>query len=127
MQLFCFGVGMFDFSQNQACTSPLHGFSSVRQVHFNTVFIFICLYIHSIEQTGFPELSVNWNTEIIFSIYSLSRSIYRSWHTWSGGHVLRKNEPYLFGQFSYRREVFYRFLQMRVRSRSGEHGVKVPG
>lgn len=52
------------------CALPLHGFSSVRQVHFNTVLIFICLQIHSLKHSSFPEVSINCKTEVILSLIS---------------------------------------------------------
>jgi len=47
---------------------PLHGFSSVRQVHFNTVLIFICLQTHPLKQPSFPEVSINCKTEVSFTL-----------------------------------------------------------
>lgn len=46
------------------CALPLHGFSSVRQVHFNTVLIFICLQSHPLKQPSFPEVSINCKTQV---------------------------------------------------------------
>lgn len=38
---------------------PLHGFSGIRQVHLNAVFIFVCLQTHPLKHPRFPQISVN--------------------------------------------------------------------
>ena len=44
-----------------AC-APLHGFSGVRQVHFNTVLVLVRLQTHPLKHARFPEVSINWKT-----------------------------------------------------------------
>lgn len=47
------------------------------------------------------------------------------WHRQS--NIPEQKQQYLSGQFSGRREAFYRFLQETAHSRRGARGVKVPG
>jgi hypothetical protein len=42
---------------------PLHGFSGIRQVHLNAVFIFVCLQTHPLKHARFPQISVNCERE----------------------------------------------------------------
>lgn len=49
--------------KKKAWTLPLHGFSSVRQVHFNTVLPLICLHANPIKQPSFPEFSIHCKTQ----------------------------------------------------------------
>lgn len=38
---------------------PLHGFSSVRQVHLNAVLVLVRLEAHPLKHPRFPEVSIN--------------------------------------------------------------------
>lgn len=49
--------------ETKTLTLPLHGFSSVRQVHFNTVLPLVCLHANAIKQPSFPEFSIDCRTE----------------------------------------------------------------
>lgn len=50
-------------SRQKLGTLPLHGFSSVRQVHFNTVLPLVCLHANAIKHPSFPEFSIDCKTE----------------------------------------------------------------
>lgn len=54
--------------ENKAWTLPLHGFSSVRQVHFNTVLPLICLHANPIKQPSFPEFSIHCKTQTSITV-----------------------------------------------------------
>lgn len=60
--------GNFACAKKKAWTLPLHGFSSIRQVHFNTVLPLICLHANPIEQPSFPEFRVHCKTQASITV-----------------------------------------------------------